>query len=153
MNKFLYNFVDLSSTPSLDLRKFNGYLNLLKQLIAWEKCQDPYVGLRIAEVELKKPYLRCADYEVIALAVMRLLMMYAYNTVFYKGKFTISYRMKIPTRDVSFTVGTAISLKDSSGNAVPNKDVYSHILNIVAQKAEEYDEEVLSGLFIRLYMV
>lgn len=131
---------------------FNGYLNRLTQLIDREKCKDPYLGLRIAEVGFQKPYLRCADYDVIALAVMRLLMKYAYNTGFEYGKFTIGYVMKIPTGDVSYTIGKAISLNDSSGNAVPNMDVYANILKLLIQKAEDYDKAVLSGVFIRVYL-
>lgn len=110
---------------------FNGYWNRLQQLIDWEKCKDPYLGLRIAEVKFKEPYPQCADIEVITLAVMRLLMKYVYNTGFQYGKFTISYVMKIPTGDVSFTIGNAISLNDSSGNAVPNMDVYAIIRKLI----------------------
>ena len=57
--------------------KHMSMLHYLKQLIEEEIFQEPYVGLRIAEYRFKKPYLCCADYEVIALAVMRLLMKYA----------------------------------------------------------------------------
>ena len=95
-------------------------------------------GLRIAELVFQSPYLRCADYHVIALAVMRLLMKYGYSTVFDRGKFTIGYRLKQPTGGVNFTIGPAISLNDPSGNAVPNKQVYVNIMRLVSQKAEEY---------------
>lgn len=114
---------------------FDGYLNRLKLLIDREHCKDPYLGLRIAGVVFKEPYLRCADYEVIALLVMRLLMKYAYNTGFKNGKFTIGYVMKIPTGEVEYTIGTAISLTSSSGNAVPNMDVYSIIKKLVIKKS------------------
>ena len=113
-------------------------MNRLKALIEEERCLDPYKGLRIAELVFQSPYLRCADYHVIALAVMRLLMKYGYSTVFDRGKFTIGYRLKQPTGGVNFTIGPAISLNDPSGNAVPNKQVYVNIMRLVAQKAEEY---------------
>lgn len=133
---------------------FNGYWNRLLQLIDREKCREPYLGLRLAEVGFKEPYLRCADFDVIALAVMRLLMKYIYNTTFSDGKFTIVYKLKMPKRkgDVSFTIGNAISLKDSCGNAVPNMDVYAMIFKIIIAKAEDYDKEVLSGVGIRVYL-
>ena len=131
---------------------YNAYLDRLKQLIEWERCLDPYVGLRIAEVRFKQPYLRCADYEMITLAVLLLLMKYAYNTEFEYGKFTISYVMKIPTGDVAYTIGTAISLNDQSGHAAPNVDVYAKILKLCIQKAEDYDEALLSGIFVRVYL-
>lgn len=123
----------------------------LNQVIDQENCNDPYSGLRIAEVVFKEPYLRCADYEVIALAVMRLLMKYIYNTEFDHGKFTIGYVMKIPTGEVSYIIGRSISLNDSSGNAVPNIAFYAKILKYVIQKAEDYDKAVLSAVFIRAY--
>jgi hypothetical protein len=50
------------------------------------------------------------------------------------------------------TIGSAISLNDPSGNVVPNKHVYVKIMRLVAQKAEEYPEAVLSGLCLRMYM-
>lgn len=132
---------------------FNVYLNRLNNSIDREKCKDPYLGLRIAEIRFKEPYPRCADYELIALAVMRLLMMYVYNTEFAYGKFTIGYNMKISTGEVSYTIGKAISLNDDSGNAFPNKGVYAMILLYCKQKAEEYKEALLSGVFIRVYLV
>ncbi|XP_028052255.1 uncharacterized protein LOC114256773 [Camellia sinensis] len=60
---------------------------------------------------------------------------------------------QIPKEDVSFTIGSAISLNDSSGNGVPNMDVYNKINQLIIKKAEDYDQELLSGIFIRLYMV
>jgi hypothetical protein len=71
--------------------------------------------LGIAEVRFTEPYLRCADCEVITLAVMRLLMKYVYNTGYKKAKLTIGYIMKIPTEkgEVSYTISKyAISLND-----------------------------------------
>ena len=134
------------------IEEFNGFLNRLKALIEEERCLDPYKGLRIAELVFKYPYLGCVDYHVIALAVMRLLIKYCYSTVFDRGRFTIGYRLQLETGCVNFTIGSAISLKDPSGNAVPNKQVYVHIMRLVAQKAEEYPEAVLSGLCLRMYM-
>lgn len=133
---------------------FDGKLNSIKQLIDWQQCKDPYYALRIAEVRFLKPYLKCADYDVIALVVMRFLIKYAYHTSFKYGKFTIGYVMKIPpTGDVTYTIDVANSLADSRGNAVPNMDVYVHIQKLLIQKAEDYDKGVLSGVFIRLYRV
>lgn len=138
-----------SSTVAFMKSFYDGYWDRLMQLINYETYRDPYLGLRIAEVEFIKPYLRCIDYSVIALAVMRLLIKYAYSNVFEYGKFTIGYVMKItPTSEVSFIVGKAISL-----NAVPNIDLYNQILEIVKKKAEDYEKEVLSGIFLRIYMV
>ena len=156
MNKKMktnFNFCASYSTSSVDKKLvFDGYLNRLKMVIMSEKCLDPYLGKRIAEYQFQKPYLRCVDSVVITLAVMRLLMKYAYNLDFEYAKFTIGYVMRIPTGDVSYTVGTAISLKYSSGDAVPNIDLYHRIFKLVCEKAEIYENEVLSGLYIIVYM-
>lgn len=53
---------------------------------------------------------------------------------------------------VSYTIGKAISLNDDSGQAFPTKALYDTILNYVIQKAEDYNEALLSGLEIRVYM-
>ena len=150
--KHLYNFTASGSLFGYSIEDFNGFLNQLKALIEEERCIDPYKGLRIAELVFKSPYLGCVDYHVIALAFMRLLFKYCYSTVFDRGRFTIGYRLQLETGSVYFTIGSAISLKYPSGKAVPYKHVYVLIMKLVAQKAEEYTEAVLSGLCLRMYM-
>ena len=131
--------------------KYMSMLNYLKQLIEEEIFLDPYVGMRIAEYRFKKPYLCCANYEVIALAVMRLLMKYAYNTGSSFGKFTIGYITKIPTGkgNVSYSIGKAISIYYKSGKPVP-KAIYESVLKLVIQKTEDYDKEVLFLDYIKM---
>ena len=87
---------------------------------------------------------KLADYDVIALEVMRLLMKYTYNTGSSYGKFTMGYIMKIPigTGNVSYNIGEAISLYDKSGKPVP-KAIYESVLKLVIQKTEDYNKEVL----------
>lgn len=46
--------------------------------------------------------------------------------------------------------GSAISLNDSKGNAVPNMDVYAEIYKYVIKKAEDYEKDVLLGVFLRI---
>ncbi|VDO13682.1 unnamed protein product, partial [Brugia timori] len=127
-------------------RGLSGVLN-----IESEHCRDPYLGLRIVEVKFR-PYIKCVGFEVISLAVMRLLIKYVYHPGLSYGKFTLGYGMKIPNGDdVSYTVGSAISLNDSHGRPIPNTGVYAQIELLARQKAEDYDKEVLSGLFLRVY--
>lgn len=126
----------------------------LEDLIEREYFKDPYLGLRIAVVEFQEPYLRCQDTPVIALAVMRLLIKYVYNTGFKYGKFTIGYNIiRASGEPVSFIIGHAISLADSSGNAVPKMDVYAMIEKNRIQKAEEYEKDLLKGVYIRVYLL
>lgn len=131
---------------------FYGYWKRLDKLIDWEKFKDPYLGLRIAQVGFKEPYLRGIDCELLTLAVMRLLMKFVYNTGFEYAKFTISYVMKIPTGEISYTIGSAIPLVDDCGKAVPKIGVYAMIEKYVRSQAEDYEKHVISGVFIRVYL-
>src|SRR3989337_1652813 len=88
-------------------------------------------------------YLKCAEYKLLALVVMKLLLKYAYYMKFYYGKLTIGYVMKQSTGDISFTIGKAISLMDAMGNAVPNIDLYNTIFKLVKAKAEDYLGELV----------
>lgn len=119
--------------------------------------------MREASVTFREPYLRCIEYEVIALAVMLLLLKCAYHTGASYGKFTIGYVMRIPidktskvkvsNKDtISFIIGPSSPLIDKCDNMVPNMDVYAQILKYVKIKGEEYQKEVLTGLFIRVYL-
>lgn len=54
------------------------------------------------------PLKRCNDCDQIVFAVMQLLIKYAYTTESDYGKFTISYVMRIPTREVPFTISKTI---------------------------------------------
>lgn len=84
---------------------------------------------------------------------MKLLLKYDYYIKFYYGKLTIGYVMKQSTGDISFTIGKAISLMDAMGNAVPNIDLYNTIFKLVKAKAEDYPGELVSSVFIRIYLL
>jgi len=129
---------------------FDAYLDRLNRLKKGEKCWDPYEGFRIARIDFKPPYLQCADYEMILLVVLQLLMKHVYNTTeFESGQFTIGYVMKIPSGEVTYTIGKAVPL---NGNAAPNLEVCAQILKLLIKKAEDYDKALLSGVFIRVYL-
>ena len=58
------------------------------------------------------PLKRCNDCDQIVFAVMQLLIKYAYTTESDYGKFTISYVMRIPTREVPFTISKTIPFRE-----------------------------------------
>jgi hypothetical protein len=134
---------------------FNDTIIRLRNVTDFEACQDPYEGLRVVKLVFKPPYVRCTEVGLISLAIMRLLIKYAYQAGLSNGKFTIGYEIIVPTAPagvLSFTVTkTAISLKDSKGNPGPNMDVLNSIMQVVMQAAEDYEKEVLSGIFLRIY--
>lgn len=159
-NNFTASYSSVGYKDSIKYKKsvFTGYLNRLNRVIDWDKCKEPYSGLILAEVRFKYPYLQCADYEVIALAVLQLLMKYAYHTKYENGKFTIGYTMIIPKGEgkdgkgegeISYILGNAINIYDSRGNAVPD---YNTILKFIKEKAEIYDNALLKGIFLRVYL-
>lgn len=129
-----------------------------------ENSKAPYLGLREASITFREPYLRCIDSEVIALAVMLLLLKCAYHTGASYGKFPIGYVMSIPIdetsqvkkvtykENISFTIGKSIPLTEKCDNMVPNMDVYAQIWKYVKLKGEEYANFVLTGIFIRVYL-
>lgn len=132
-----------------DKEEFLSFWSLLLPRIEEEYGKAPTPGFREAVVSFKAPYVRCGECEVIALAVMRLLLCCAYHTGATYGKVNIGYHMRIPKHDtltgvenilykedISFMIGPAIPLTDKEGNMVPNMDVYDRIFKAVMRKAE-----------------
>ncbi|KAF6154089.1 hypothetical protein GIB67_035635 [Kingdonia uniflora] len=133
---------------------FKHSLKRLKSAVDRDSFHDPYLGLRIARIDYKKPYMLCSQYELIVLAIMQLLIKYAYSQEFKYAKFTIGYIMKVPSGDVPYIIGFAIRLNDNSiGNAHPNMTIYEQILNFLKVKEENYDGLFLSAVFIRMYSI
>ncbi|KAF6154153.1 hypothetical protein GIB67_016405 [Kingdonia uniflora] len=106
-------------------------------------------------MDFKNPYLLCSYYELIVLAIIQLLLKYAYNQEFKYAKFTIGYVMKVPSGsgEVSYTIGLAISLNDYSRKAHPNITIYEQIQNFLEVKAENYEGLFLSGVYIRVHSI
>ncbi|KAF6152893.1 hypothetical protein GIB67_002978 [Kingdonia uniflora] len=134
---------------------FEHSLKRSKSIVDSVSCTNPYLGLRNARMDFKNPYLLCSYYELIVLAIMQLLLKYAYSQEFKYAKFTIGYVMKVPSGSgkVSYTIGSAIILNDSSGKAHPNITIYEQIQNFLKVKAENYEGLFLSGVYIRVYSI
>ncbi|KAF6173516.1 hypothetical protein GIB67_042646 [Kingdonia uniflora] len=130
-------------------------LKRLKSVVDRVSCTNPYLGLRNARMDFKNPYLLCSYYELIILAIMQLLLKYAYNQEFKYAKFTIGYVMRVPSGsgEVSYTIGSTISLNDYSGKAHPNITIYEQIQNFLKVKAKNYEGLFLSGVYIRVYSI
>lgn len=147
MKKEKSNFVNkmiTKVTKELFYVLWGSLLNSIKN----EYYLDPYSGLRIARIDFNMPLLRCSDCDLIVLAVMRLVIKYAYTTESDYWKFTISYAMKIPTGEVPFTISDAITFR-VDGKDLP---VYAMIDQLVRKKAEDYDDAELTSIFIRIYL-
>ncbi|KAF6174742.1 hypothetical protein GIB67_041749 [Kingdonia uniflora] len=92
---------------------FKHSLKCLKSVVDRDSFHDPYLGLRIARIDFKKPYLLCSQYELIVLAIMKLLIKYAYNQEFKYAKFTIGYIMNVPSGDVPYIIGSYLMFSES----------------------------------------
>ncbi|KAG5524153.1 hypothetical protein RHGRI_030974 [Rhododendron griersonianum] len=68
--------------------------------------------------------------------------------------FTIGYKIRVESGEVSFTIGTAIHLNrsDSSGNALPNKEVFNQIWELIVKEGEIYRDNEILGVFLRVYI-
>lgn len=124
------------------------YYNLL-ELIKDEYCNRPCSGVIVCGLNFKEPYLRCNQCELIVIAVLHLLIKYAYTTVSNYGKFTISYVLyRSDIGETPFTLDKAITFREK-GKDLP---VISLIENIVKMKGEQYNDAIISKIYIRIYL-
>lgn len=115
-----------------------------------EYCDRPYPGLIIAGLIFKDPYLRCNQCDLIVIAVLYLLIKYAYTTESTHGKFTICYVLKVPQiSEISFTLSESINFR-YNGEYLP---IYALIDKLVRMKADEYDDAKITQLYIRIYLI
>lgn len=118
------------------------------QLIEREYHLDRYSGLKIGIIHFKKSYIKSNNCELIVYAVMRLLIKYARSTKSEFGKFTITYIMRKGNMNVTFTIGKSVLFRDN-WKEIP---VFDEVDQLVRQKAEVYEDEVLSGIKINIYL-
>lgn len=114
--------------------------------------REPHPGLILATLYFRKPYPTCDDIDFLSIASMRLLEEFAYPALDGYGKFTVAYTRRIPSGEVSFTIGPAIPLTCSDGKVLSKSEVYAHIYQYLAEKAEIYDGAEISSLSIRVYI-
>ena len=137
------------NTSQIDKKNFEITWSSLLLIISEEKSKVPYSGLIIASVYFD-PIIRVLDCHLIVLAVMRLLYKYAYTTHSSNGKFTIGYIMRDKSSEViSFTIGAAITFRY---NGI-DQPVYALVEKLVRTKAEEYDDNELNCIYIRIYHI
>jgi hypothetical protein len=138
----------MNNTTIMTKNLFDLLFCRILKAIDKEYCTDPYLGLRIAGLYLKKPYISFVDIEDIVFSVMLLLFKYAVTTQSCYGKFTISCLMKLKSGDVPFTFGPAITFREDWKDL----PVYSLVHEMVRKKAEEYDDASISSIYIRIYL-
>ncbi|KAG5541134.1 hypothetical protein RHGRI_021118 [Rhododendron griersonianum] len=131
------------------------YSSFLKKYIRGVKNRTPNEGLITVSADFKEPYPLCTTYERIASLILHLVITYVYNNFTWKrAMFTIGYKIRVESGEVSFTIGTAIHLNrsDSSGNALPNKEVFNQIWELIVKEGEIYRDNEILGVFLRVYI-
>lgn len=137
-------------------------LNRFFQKIKRTTHQDPHPALIIASHHFDEPYPLVNETDLLSLAIMDLLIQFAYPFLSGYAKFTISYTMmqsygeEISSTnggdEVSFTIGPAIPLTDQDCKLIPKSEVYAHIYQAIKKLVEKYEGEVIVRLMIRVYM-
>lgn len=128
-------------------------LNRLYSQIERTTHQDPHPGLIIASHHFFEPYPLVNEIDLLCLAIMDLLIQFAYPSLSGYGKFTISFTMKRSYgEDISFTLGHAIPLTSQDCNFIPMSEVYAHIYGNINIYAEIYDGDYIVRLTLRVYM-
>lgn len=128
-------------------------LNRLYQKIERTTHQDPHPGLIIASHHFFEPYPLVNETDLLSLATMDLLILFAYPPLSGYGKFTISFTMKRSYgEEISFTLGPAIPLTYQDCKLIPMSEVYAHIYRTIIKYAEIYDGDYIVRLMIRVYM-
>ncbi|KAG5548037.1 hypothetical protein RHGRI_013663 [Rhododendron griersonianum] len=131
------------------------YSSFLKKYIRGVKNRTPNEGLITVSADFKEPYPLCTTYERIASLILHLVITYVYNNFTWKrAMFTIGYKIRVESGEVSFTIGTAIHLNrsDSSGNALPNKEVFNQIWELIVKEGEIYRDNEILGVFLQVYI-
>lgn len=147
--RFLSNHINSSSVLLVDLY---GSFYRLKSLIECVKWKQLYPGSIYCSIDFIHPYPRVIDYEVLTLAFIILIELYAYNVDSDYVKFTIGYHMQLPySQEISFTLDKAIPLCDHLGNRLPKRVIYDKIENVLKLYAELYQDAEIKGVFIRIY--
>lgn len=122
----------------------------LQSIISHSYYREPYPGLRIGRIDLKEPYLRFINIDLIILAVMQLYIKYALRIKSDYGKFTISFKMKLETGIINFTLSKSIPFREN-GQDLSLTSVYAIIKQLVMLKEEEYNEIEILSIYIRIY--
>ena len=150
------NFMRSRSYSDMMKRDFtvknSSYWKRLKTHIEGVRWKERFQGSIYAYINFSVPYPRVIELEMITLAFIILVEMYAYNVDSKYVKFTIGYTMNTPSYcDVTLTLGKSIPLYDTLGNKISKKLVYDQIETLVRLNGEKYSDCEVKGVFINIY--
>jgi len=156
--KISYDINNSFKTIQNSFKKFYSSINYYSY---WDRLlngidsvisKNCYPGNIYASTSFIEPYPRINEFEILILAFIQLLEQYAYNIDSKYVKFTMGYKMCLPTvSEVSFILGKAIPLCDLNGNRLPKKKIYDKIEELVRLYGEKYEDAVIKGIFINIY--
>ncbi|XP_073313494.1 DNA polymerase-like [Primulina huaijiensis] len=124
--RVLYYSQQRCSTSSAET--YNGSWYSLQSNISSVGSKTVYPGSIYASTSFKEPHYRAIDFEVLTLAFIQLIEMYAYYLECDYLKITIGYTMILPSSsDLSFTLGKAIPLCDPL--ELPNINIEDNVID------------------------
>ena len=136
-----------TSSPSYVL------LNRYFQIIEEPTRLDPHSRLIIASHHFKDPYVFIGDIVLLRLAIMDLLIQFAYPCLSGYAKFSITYTMmRTYGEEFSFTIGKAIPLTNDKNDLLDKSDVLREITRMIQSVAELYEGNCIHKVMIRVYM-
>ena len=112
----------------MTLYRFNGCWLRLLGMIDYDKLKQMFPGSIISETYFKEDYYPLiVDYEILGLAVMRLLLKDVYSIKSNYIKFTIGYIMITPVGDISYTIGNSIPLFNLKKKLIIKKNIQNDL--------------------------
>ena len=138
----------------MTLDRFNGCWLRLLGMIDYDKLKQMFRGSIISETYFKEDYYPLiVDYEILGLAVMRLLLKDVYSIKSNYIKFTIGYIMVTPVGDISYTIGNAIPLFNLNKKLINKINIFKMIYEKIVLTGEKYKTSLIKCVFIRVYYI
>lgn len=146
---FLHFSDNYSSSSNLNLYYYWERLQAGIESVRWK---NRFPGNLYASISFMQPYPLIVEFDVLTLAFIQLLELYAYKLHSNYVKCTMGYNMNLPTSsDLSFTLGKAIPLYDTSGCQIEKKLIYDQIEKLVRFYGERYQDATITGVFLNIY--
>ena len=142
---------DISLIESSMVGDYYSYWNILEGVTESVKYRVRYHGnIYVYTNFIHKP---CLSYcEMLILAFIRMLEVYAYQIRSSYVKVTLGYTVRLPNKtEFSYTLGPSIPLFDLSGALIQRRMVYDQIERQVREHSEQYEKALVMGVFMNIY--
>lgn len=141
-------FSDRSLIETCMVDYFYDYWNHLQSITESIKYRVRYSGnIYVYTSFLQKPSLTYS--EILILAFIKMIEIYAYQISSSYVKVTLGYKVKLKEKkyEFSYTLGPSIPLYDLSGALIQRRMVYDQIERKVRKHSEQYENALVIGVF------